>query len=598
MGEHNREVEMSAIELIGTLRDKFKYILAAMVGVASISLVYSFFFIEPLYSSTTKVSILVNSDTSNTVNMADIQTGISLTRDYIEVLNNKSVINEVIYSLNLPLKYSEFLSKVSYEVPSESRILVVTVMYKDAKEAKIILDKLIEVSSNTFTQTMKVNRPTIIEESQIADGKTSPNLKKNVLLGAVFGLILSTAVIIIRYMLDDKVRNMKDLEKQFSIKLLGCIPASRNKIWKKTEKLQWDDQPKNELSEAYQPENHQPENDQSENELLENDQPENDQLESELLENDEPENNLPENEESENEESEDDEPENDLPENEESEDDESENDLPENDQSEDYQPENNQSILCDTIDIPKDNHIIFRNLEQLEEEQMEAYNTLRTNIICSDENNKLIVVTSCAPKEGKTSIVFELGRAMSRDGKKVLILDANLRNSSFLERYQIESKEESKEKELVSLSDYLMDRIGIDEVVYRTNIDHLDIILSHKSVTGPTELLGGENFGKLLEYVKERYDMVLIDSPGLGTVIDAVIIGRQCDGTIFVVEQGRCDYEIVEQVMEQLKFAKVKIIGIVGSKVNNSFTRECFVWKKQVKKEVFRFLPQILKRRI
>ena len=123
----------------------------------------------------------------------------------------------------------------------------------------------------------------------------------------------------------------------------------------------------------------------------------------------------------------------------------------------------------------------------------EAIKMLRTNVQFSGKNNKVILLTSCWSGEGKSDISFNLAVHLGKAGKKVLLIDADIRKSVYKTRYNIQ--EETK-----GLSQYLSGQVEqIDEVVYRTNFENLYMILSGPYAPNPTEILGDEQFGNLLK---------------------------------------------------------------------------------------------------
>ncbi len=192
----------------------------------------------------------------------------------------------------------------------------------------------------------------------------------------------------------------------------------------------------------------------------------------------------------------------------------------------------------------------------------EALKMLRTNVRFSGKNNKVILLTSCFSGEGKSEICFNLAVHLGKAGKKVLLIDADIRRSVYKSRYEIQ--EETK-----GLSQFLSGQVEqIDEVVYKTNYENLYMILSGPYAPNPTEILGDEQFGKLLKAAKQVFEYVIIDTPPLGSVVDAAVIGQYCDGAILVLEKGATSYRVAQKVKSQLEKSGCKILGAVLNKVN------------------------------
>ena len=186
----------------------------------------------------------------------------------------------------------------------------------------------------------------------------------------------------------------------------------------------------------------------------------------------------------------------------------------------------------------------------------EAFNTLRTNILFSGRDVKTILITSCLANEGKSTVSFETAVGLARIGKKVLLIDADLRKSAYASRY-------TKETGLTGLSQYLSGQSELDGVLYATQIPTLNIIFSGPFPPNPTELVGSSAFGELLKAEREHYDYILIDTPPLGLVIDAAVMATACDGAVIVIGAGSVSYHVAQHVTEQLKKSGCRILGAV-----------------------------------
>lgn len=210
----------------------------------------------------------------------------------------------------------------------------------------------------------------------------------------------------------------------------------------------------------------------------------------------------------------------------------------------------------------------LERLEELGYGKREAFNSLRTNLNFCGDNVKVIVVTSCTPDEGKSTVLIELARSMAENDKKVLLIDADLRKSVLIGRYHV-IKEQTKDKEarIDGLTHYLAGKAKMEEVICNTNVENLDIIFAGRTTPSPTELLDNKYFDELITYARENYEAVLIDSPPLGSVIDTAIIAPKCDGAIIVVESKKCSYRFLQSVKKQLELTGVRILGAVLNKV-------------------------------
>lgn len=205
--------------------------------------------------------------------------------------------------------------------------------------------------------------------------------------------------------------------------------------------------------------------------------------------------------------------------------------------------------------------IEFGRLNQLSYQSNEAYKSLRTNVkFCGDEV-KVISVTSCTPNEGKSSVSFQLALSMAEDGKKVLFVDADIRKSVLVGSYKIIAKNAK------GLTHYLSGQNKLNEVLCKTNVENLDIILTGPVPPNPTELLGGKYFEELIHSQRDSYDFIIIDTPPLGSVIDSAIVSPKCDGVILVIASDEISYKFASKVKTQLDSAGCKILGVVLNKV-------------------------------
>ena len=191
----------------------------------------------------------------------------------------------------------------------------------------------------------------------------------------------------------------------------------------------------------------------------------------------------------------------------------------------------------------------------------EAIKTLRTNIQFAGTKTKTIVVTSAYPNEGKSDIVFQLALEMGKMGKRVLILDADIRKSSFVSRFQVTEKIEG-------LSQYLSGQCKAREIIYNTNFDGVDIIFAGPTAPNPSELLGQESFGELVHTMREKYDYVLVDTPPIGNLSDAAVAAGQCDGAILIIESGLVSRRVAKKAKEQLAMSGCRLLGAVLNKVD------------------------------
>ena len=177
--------------------------------------------------------------------------------------------------------------------------------------------------------------------------------------------------------------------------------------------------------------------------------------------------------------------------------------------------------------------------QKLDYSGAEAYKSLRTNLQFCGEDKKVIAITSCTPNEGKSSVTMNLAVSLADAGKKVLLIDADLRKSVLMGRTKV--KESIK-----GLTHYLSKQAALIEVICATNVKNLHIVYAGPVPPNPAELLGGKHFRELLISLRKVYDYILVDTPPLGSVIDSAIIAEECDGSIMVIETGVISYRFAQ----------------------------------------------------
>ena len=207
--------------------------------------------------------------------------------------------------------------------------------------------------------------------------------------------------------------------------------------------------------------------------------------------------------------------------------------------------------------------VTFNAIEKLDFRTKESYKTLRTNLEFSGKDRRVISITSSTPNEGKTSVSFQLAMSIAEGGKKVILVDADLRKSILKGRYKTNASR-------YGLSHYLSGQANISDISCKTNISGFYVIFSGPVPPNPSELLGNNAFRLLLGYLRKEYDYVIVDTPPLGSVIDGAVAAQYCDGTVIVIESGAISYKFAQKVKEQLEKVDCRILGVILNKVNMS----------------------------
>ncbi len=193
----------------------------------------------------------------------------------------------------------------------------------------------------------------------------------------------------------------------------------------------------------------------------------------------------------------------------------------------------------------------------------EAYKTLRTNLQFCGADVRVVLLTSCNENEGKSTISMNLGKSMAELGKRVLVIDADMRKSVMAGR-------NTNAKNPAGLSEILTGMISIGDGIYSTQYENLHMIFAGQYPPNPVELLSSKYFGALLKECRKVYDYVIIDSAPLGLVIDAAVIAPLCDGTMIVMSENRVRSKQALELVAQLKKSGSKILGVVRNRVGGN----------------------------
>jgi capsular exopolysaccharide synthesis family protein len=187
----------------------------------------------------------------------------------------------------------------------------------------------------------------------------------------------------------------------------------------------------------------------------------------------------------------------------------------------------------------------------------ECCRSLRTNILFSaaDRQLKTIVVSSANPREGKTTCVIYLGTTMAQSGQRVLLIDTDMRKPRL---HSLTGGSRT-----VGLSNLILGDRDYDEVIRSTDVPNLSVLPCGPLPPNPAELLMGSRFSKILADLNERFDRIILDSPPLQPVTDAVLLSKQTDGVILVVQAGRTLREDIKRSANKIRGVGGAIFGVI-----------------------------------
>ncbi|HEM3489654.1 TPA: capsular biosynthesis protein CpsC [Streptococcus suis] len=225
---NNQEVnaiEIDVLFLLKTIwRKKFLILLTAVLT-AGVAFVYSSFLVTPQFDSTTRIYVVSqNVEAGAGLTNQELQAGTYLVKDYKEIILSQDVLTQVATELNLKESLKE---KISVSIPVDTRIVSISVRDADPNEAARIANSLRTFAAQKIVEVTKVSDVTTLEEAVPAEEPTTPNTKRNILLGLLAGGILATGIILAMEVLDDRVKRPQDVEEVMGLTLLGVVPDSK-----------------------------------------------------------------------------------------------------------------------------------------------------------------------------------------------------------------------------------------------------------------------------------------------------------------------------------------------------------------------------------
>ncbi|CAK8583865.1 Tyrosine-protein kinase YwqD [Priestia megaterium] len=187
----------------------------------------------------------------------------------------------------------------------------------------------------------------------------------------------------------------------------------------------------------------------------------------------------------------------------------------------------------------------------------EQFRTVRTSIQFSsvDTDLRSVVVTSPNPAEGKSTITANLAVVFAQQGKRVLLIDSDLRKPTVHYTFNLENH--------VGLTNILTKQATLEKAVKTTRQENLWILTSGPIPPNPSELLGSRGMNALLEIAKNEYDLIILDSPPVLAVTDAQVLSNSTDGVVLVISSGNTQKDSAKKAKELLESAKAKILGVV-----------------------------------
>ena len=222
---NNQEANMIEIDVLSLLRTiwrkKFLILLTAILT-TGLAFAYSAFLLTPQYDSTTRLYVVTqSSDNGAVITNQDLQAGSFLVKDYKEIILSQDVLKNVTTTLGIT---DDIKEKITVNIPVDTRILSITVRDSDPNQAATIANTLRDEAAKKIIEVTKVSDVTTLEAALPAEKPSTPQTKRNLVLGFIVGAFLATALVLLLEVLDDRVKRPQDIEEGLGMTLLGVVP--------------------------------------------------------------------------------------------------------------------------------------------------------------------------------------------------------------------------------------------------------------------------------------------------------------------------------------------------------------------------------------
>ena len=215
-------IEIDVLSLLRTIwRKKFLILLTAILT-TGLAFAYSAFLVTPQYDSTTRLYVVnQSSDNGAVITIQDLQAGSFLVQDYKEIILSQDVLKNVTTTLGIT---DDIKEKITVNIPVDTRILSISVRDSDPNQAATIANTLREEAAKKIIEVTKVSDVTTLEAALPAEKPSTPQTKRNLVLGFIVGAFLATALVLVLEVLDDRVKRPQDIEEGLGMTLLGLVP--------------------------------------------------------------------------------------------------------------------------------------------------------------------------------------------------------------------------------------------------------------------------------------------------------------------------------------------------------------------------------------
>lgn len=223
--DRDEELEIDLLEVFHVLLHRWYLIILCAIAFGAAALGFTKFFITPQYEASSMIYIL--SKTTSISSALDLQLSKQLTVDFETLAKSRPVVESVIEDLSLDTDYETLVKTINVTNPASTSILKISVQNPDAKLACDISNAMSDATANQIAKVMVTDKPSTVEEAIVPKNPVSPSLKKNTLIAALAGAFLMCAILIFRYLMDDRIKTEEDIIKYLELNALASIPINK-----------------------------------------------------------------------------------------------------------------------------------------------------------------------------------------------------------------------------------------------------------------------------------------------------------------------------------------------------------------------------------
>lgn len=224
------------------------------------------------------------------------------------------------------------------------------------------------------------------------------------------------------------------------------------------------------------------------------------------------------------------------------------------------------------------NNVEIANFPPLDYATNEAFNTLATSLSYCGSEIKTILLTSRYAGEGKSFASMNLMRTLAGLNKRVVLLDTDLRRSSIIGRYRVRFET----TEPMGLAQYLAGMCATENILYKTDIENAYLIPIGREVSNSLQLLSSKRLEELINRLRATFDVVLVDSPPAGVIVDPVEVAKHCDGALIVVSYNRGKRQEINELRASIERTGCKVMGAVLNNVDfDAYSNRKYYYKSE-----------------